>query len=281
MAQDPADAEYSAMPQNAIATGEVELVLPAAELAPKLVEYARTAVQTLTVPGDGDLPDGDRELMQKILTQVRARSGYDFSRYKYSTLMRRIQRRMQLHGYDSMAGYLAFVREHADEAQTLFADFLITVTNFFRDAEAFAVLEQEVIPELFRNKTSEDQVRVWVTGCATGEEAYSLGMLLLEYAHQTAHAPGIQIFATDLSETALRRARGTVSRFDPDRRQPLTAGALFYEGTGRLPRAAGAARVGALCPAQPAQGSAVLQDRPDQLSQCVDLSAAQRAEAAV
>jgi two-component system, chemotaxis family, CheB/CheR fusion protein len=207
VAQDPADSEYSAMPQSAIATGEVELVLPTGELAPKLVEYARTAAQTLTVPSEAELPEGERELMQKVLTQVRARSGYDFSRYKYSTLLRRIQRRMQLHGYDNMAGYLAFVREHADEAQTLFADFLITVTNFFRDAEAFAVLEQEVIPELFRDKTSEDQVRVWVTGCATGEEAYSLGILLLEYAHQTAHAPGIQIFATDLSEVALRRAR--------------------------------------------------------------------------
>jgi two-component system CheB/CheR fusion protein len=207
VAQDPNDAEYDAMPKSAIATGEVELVLPAGELAAKLAEYAQRATAAPPPAGDTDLPETERELMLKILTQVRARSGYDFSRYKHSTLMRRIQRRMQLHGIDQLAGYLGFLREHGEEAQTLFADFLITVTNFFRDAEAFATLEHEVLPELFRAKTNDDQVRVWVTGCATGEEAYSIGMLLLEYAHQMAHPPAIQVFATDLSELALRRAR--------------------------------------------------------------------------
>jgi two-component system CheB/CheR fusion protein len=206
LAQAPGDAEYDSMPQNAIASGAVELVLPAAEMPAKLVEYCRKAWQAPA--GDGDeAPETEREVIQKILTQVRVRTGYDFTRYKYSTLLRRIRRRMQLHNFAQLSQYLDYVREHADEAQTLFADFLISVTNFFRDPEAFAALEQTVIPELFRDKQSDDQVRVWVAGCATGEEAYSIGILLLEYAHQLPHPPSVQIFATDLSETALRQAR--------------------------------------------------------------------------
>lgn len=207
VAQDPADAEYSTMPQSAIASGAVELVLPAADMGGKLLEYIRNAWQPQPRPEEEEAPLSEREIVQRILTQVRVRTGYDFTRYKQSTLLRRIRRRMQLHGFLSFNPYLEFVREHADEAQVLFSDFLITVTNFFRDREAFVALEQDVIPELFRGKLSDEQVRIWVAGCATGEEAYSIGMLLLEHAHQINQPPGIQIFATDLSETALRQAR--------------------------------------------------------------------------
>jgi len=207
VAQDPADAEYDAMPQSAIASGAVELVLPAAEMGARLLGYIGNTWQTQPAQEEEETPVDERDVVQRILTQVRVRTGYDFTRYKQSTLLRRIRRRMQLHGFVSLNHYLDFVREHADEAQTLFSDFLITVTNFFRDRDAFAALEQDVIPELFRDKLSDDQVRVWVAGCATGEEAYSIAILLLEYAHQLNQPPSIQIFATDLSDAALRQAR--------------------------------------------------------------------------
>ncbi len=139
---------------------------------------------------------------------MRTSTGYDFTRYKQATLLRRIRRRMQLRNLDTLTTYLAYMRQHPEEAQTLFSDFLITVTNFFRDAESFAALERDVIPELFQDKTSDDQIRVWVAGCATEEEAYSLAILLLEQAHRLNQPPSIQIFATDLSEDALRRVRG-------------------------------------------------------------------------
>ena len=208
VAQDPADAEYDAMPQSAIATGFVELILPAAQIAARLVEYAHTAKREPSILAtEEEPPDNARDLIKEILDQVRAGTGYDFGRYKQSTILRRIHRRMQIYGYDQLTGYLEFLHEHGDEVQKLSADFLISVTNFFRDAEAFTALEREVVPGLFRNKQGEDQVRVWVTGCATGEEAYSMGILLLEYAQHLQHPPHIQVFATDISELALRRAR--------------------------------------------------------------------------
>lgn len=207
VAQDPADAEYDAMPRSAIATGAVELVLPAAEMAPKLLDYVRS-VSNAPVPGDGEeMPEDVREVMQRILTHVRVRTGYDFTRYKPSTLLRRVRRRMQLYTMESLSQYLDYIRDHGDEAQTLFADFLITVTNFFRDPETFTYLDQEIIPRLLQSKTGNDQLRIWVPGCATGEEAYSIGILLLEHAHRLNQPPSIQIFATDLSDAALRRAR--------------------------------------------------------------------------
>jgi two-component system CheB/CheR fusion protein len=148
-----------------------------------------------------------RDLIQEMLNHVRTRSGYDFERYKQSTIVRRIHRRMQIYGHTQLPQYLDFLQEHEEEPLKLAGDFLISVTNFFRDPPAFAALEQDVIPGLFRNKQSDDQVRVWVTGCATGEEAYSIGILLLEYAHGMQAPPNLQIFAADISELALRRVR--------------------------------------------------------------------------
>lgn len=207
VAQDPADAEYGTMPQSAIATGQVELILPAAQIATKLVEYQRNVRPGSLLAPTEESSDSARDLIQEILDQVRVRSGHDFGRYKQSTILRRIHRRMQIYGYEQPGQYLDYLHEHEEEVQSLSSDFLISVTNFFRDTEAFAALERDVIPAIFRNKQAEDQVRVWVTGCATGEEAYSLGILLLEHAQHLQHPPHIQVFATDVSELALRRAR--------------------------------------------------------------------------
>jgi two-component system CheB/CheR fusion protein len=142
-----------------------------------------------------------------ILAQVQARTGHDFSQYKMSTILRRIQRRMQLNGYKTLDAYLEFLRHSAGEAQAMFNDLLIGVTNFFRDRESWLALVKEVIPVLFEGKEAGDTIRAWTIGCATGEEAYTLAILLVEHAATVDIRPQIQVFASDLDENALLRAR--------------------------------------------------------------------------
>ena len=137
---------------------------------------------------------------------MRTRTGRDFSYYKRATILRRISRRMQVNGIDELPGYLAFLRTHPGEAGALLQDLLISVTNFFRDREAFDALEQH-IPELFRDKGPNDCVRAWVPACASGEEAYSIAILLAEHARTLDAPPTIQVFATDLDEEAIAAAR--------------------------------------------------------------------------
>ena len=205
--QDPNEAEYDGMPQSAIATGLVDLVLPLAEMPKKILRFARTRPR-IAVPEDEEtLGDSQRQTLQKIFAQIRARTGRDFTRYKRSTILRRIQRRMQLAHVEELADYLAWLREEPDEVHALADDFLITVTNFFRDSEVAERLEQEIVPQLFEGKGPGETVRVWSVGCATGEEAYSVAMLLLEEAARHEAPPEIQIFASDLHEHSLRKAR--------------------------------------------------------------------------
>lgn len=206
LVQDPDEAAYAGMPRSAIATGLVDRVLQAREMAEKLVEYQQQA-QRIQLPDEPeDLPDDTTATLLKILTQLRSRIGHDFSHYKRATLLRRIARRMQINQIETLPAYLTFLREHADETKALFKNLLISDTNFFRDPDAFAALEQ-VIPNLFEGKSRSDQVRVWVPGCATGEEAYSLAILLAEHADTLDDPPKIQIFATDIDEEALTTAR--------------------------------------------------------------------------
>jgi len=141
-----------------------------------------------------------------VLVFLRMRTGRDFSCYKRATILRRVARRMQVNGVDDLPAYLSFLRTHPGETGALLQDLLISVTNFFRDRDAFQAL-QEQIPHLFRNKTQGDAVRVWVPACATGEEAYSVAMLLLEHARSMDAPPALQVFACDLSEEAIQEAR--------------------------------------------------------------------------
>ncbi|HTJ45401.1 MAG TPA: CheR family methyltransferase [Kofleriaceae bacterium] len=202
-AQDPDDAEYDAMPRAAIATGLVDLVAPAGDLLARV----------LAIASDQDLADERRpreslaDALRDILTLVRLRTGHDFSNYKRATLLRRISRRMQVAQTESMASYLEVVREHPSELGALLRDFLISVTNFFRDQDAFRALEQLVMPKIFEGKDANSQVRIWVPGCATGEEAYSLAMLACEEAARHPDPPHVQVFATDIDEDALAEAR--------------------------------------------------------------------------
>ena len=205
--QDPEEAEYDGMPRSAIRTGVVDLVLPLREIPAAVLRYAQTEPR-VTVPADGEeLPaDGHRQL-QKIFSILHSHTGRDFSRYKRSTMLRRIVRRMQLRQVEELDRYLELLGAEPDEVRTLADDLLITVTAFFRDAPVFDAIAKDVLPRLFDGKGPGDRIRVWSVGCATGEEAYSLGMLMLEEAGRREAPPQIQIFASDLHERSLQKAR--------------------------------------------------------------------------
>jgi two-component system CheB/CheR fusion protein len=205
--QDPADADHGGMPRSALATGLVDLSAPAGELAEKLVEYHKSADRIRLPEGDDELPANESFKFLKILTQLESQTGHDFSRYKRSTILRRIKRRMQVNQVENMGAYLAHLRNNDREAQALMKNFLISVTNFFRDDQAFDVLIRKVIPQLFDQKSAADMIRVWVPGCATGEEAYSIAMLLYEQMDNVSSSPQVQVFASDLDEDALAFAR--------------------------------------------------------------------------
>jgi two-component system CheB/CheR fusion protein len=202
LAQDPKEAVYDAMPRSAIEAGLVDLILPAGEMAGRIRSLSAGGERPAELAAPA--PESD---VQQILTLLRERTGQDFSQYKLPSTMRRIARRLQVHQLPDINSYLSYFREHAEEAPALLRDLLISVTNFFRDREAFEALNRKVVPKLFANKGASDQVRAWVVGCATGEEAYSLAMLLLEYAAGLSESPKIQIFATDIDEKAILEAR--------------------------------------------------------------------------
>jgi two-component system CheB/CheR fusion protein len=206
IAQQPEEAEHDEMPRAAIASGLVDVVLPAWEIAQRLMTIGHASNDLLSLLDDRRTA-AVSETLRDILAIVRVRSGHDFSSYKRATLVRRIVRRMQVCQTETIAQYHKYLRDHPQELASLLRDFLISVTSFFRDPESYAALARDVIPSLFAGKTSDDHVRVWVAGCATGEEAYSLAMLLAEHAAQSRVAPAIQIFATDIDEGALDEAR--------------------------------------------------------------------------
>jgi two-component system CheB/CheR fusion protein len=206
--QDPDEAEYSDMPRNSIATALVDHVLPVAAIPGKIIAYrdnlARLGIATTDTR---EPPPTDEDALRDLFTQMRIRTGHDFSNYKRATVLRRIRRRMSVHQILDLHSYAQYVRERPEEAQGLLKDLLISVTNFFRDREAFEAFERDVIPKLFLSKREEDDVRAWIAGCATGEEAYSIAMLLAEYSAGMPGAPAVQVFATDIDAAAIAVAR--------------------------------------------------------------------------
>lgn len=227
IAQDPNEAEHNSMPATAISTGMVDWVLPVEKMAPKLLQFARNERRMKLPPEipdadephakDEDAPGGptvseetrdpeDESAIAEVLADVRAQTGHDFTHYKRATVLRRIARRLQVNSIESIPKYLEFMRTHAVETRALLQDLLIGVTHFFRDRDAFAALEAH-IPQLFAGKKKDDEVRVWVAGCATGEEAYSIAMLLCEHANRLSNPPNVQLFATDIDEQAIADAR--------------------------------------------------------------------------
>lgn len=217
LAQTPADAEYGDMPSNAIATGAVDFVRPADELARKVVELWEN-MQQIVLP---DLPDLDlavRHLspgaeqqaeaaLAEAILLLRSRTGHDFRRYKRATVLRRVERRMQVNGVPTLPDYLEVLRLNPQETSALLQDLLISVTNFFRDREAFAALDHELESSIYQPGDNRPKVRAWVAGCATGEEAYTVAMLLSERAGQQRLESGVQVFASDIDERAIAIAR--------------------------------------------------------------------------
>jgi two-component system CheB/CheR fusion protein len=199
--QDPDEAEFPAMPRNAIATGVVSFVAPICRLAGQIAEVARSKEAVRSLDEDGLAND-----LRKLIGFLRARTGHDFSNYKRATVMRRVLRRMQVCRVTEMSAYSELLNGSPEEAQELFRDLLISVTHFFRDEQCFETLQTKVIAPLF-DKIPGDGIRVWSVGCATGEEAYSLAILMLEEAARRNVRVPIQIFASDLDDGALATAR--------------------------------------------------------------------------
>ncbi|WP_250501218.1 CheR family methyltransferase [Caballeronia sp. GAWG1-5s-s] len=216
LAQTPSDAEHAEMPQHAIATSQVDIVLPASEMPQRLIELLANAQRIQLESLEVAEPANDRtrriandpeRALSDILMHLRVRTGHDFRLYKRATVLRRIERRMQVNGQRDLMGYRDFLRATPDEANALLGDMLIGVTQFFRDRGAFDYLEREVISTLFAEDPGEGQVRVWVAGCASGEEAYSISLQLAQARDAAASARSIQVFATDIDEAAISRAR--------------------------------------------------------------------------
>jgi two-component system CheB/CheR fusion protein len=206
MAQSPDTTEFSGMPQSAIVAGLVDLVLPPQDMAHHLTTYAlhafkhRTPISTAAAarPADG---------LNKIFFHLRSQTGHDFSHYKHNTILRRIERRMAVKQVEEIDAYVRMLQQTPAEVQALFFDLLIGVTHFFRDADAFEALQKSVVAEFFTRKPSGEAIRVWVPGCSTGEEAYSIAILLREQIESLRQDYRVQIFATDIDRRSIDIAR--------------------------------------------------------------------------
>ncbi len=207
LVQDPHTAINDSMPQQAIDTGAVDLILPAEEMAAQLQEMANGWTGIANLMSCDTIHNEELRLLFALL---KAKTGHDFSAYKRNTVLRRIDRRMMVNEVQRFRKYLTIVEQDAKEAEALYQELLIGVTGFFRDPEAFALLRSEVIPRLFANRAEDEPVRIWHACCATGEEAYSVAMLILEYLEERHLQTRVQIFATDLDEAAINQARAGI-----------------------------------------------------------------------
>lgn len=220
LVQEPSTAKYDGMPGSAINAGYASLVLPAESMPQVLLSGLRA----------GSLPPGEVKTtindINRILMLLRSNTGHDFSQYKKSTIARRIDRRMAMHNIDSREVYARYLKEHPAEAGKLFKELLINVTNFFRDPEAFEVLKRDVLPLLFSDKPDDYVFRAWVAGCATGEEAYSIAILLREYMDETQTERKVLLYATDLDDDAIAVARAGL--YPPNIAQDMSAERLRH-----------------------------------------------------
>jgi two-component system CheB/CheR fusion protein len=214
IAQSVEDAEFDGMPSSAIATGKVDIVLPVAEIGPKLVDVWRNA-RNIEMPAVEDgppvqpptSPEMAERALRRIMEILQSRTGHDFKHYKRATVLRRIERRLQVNGLPHMPAYVDYLESTLPETPLLLSDMLIGVTNFFRDRDAFEALERQILPALFDESLQGEQLRVWVAGCSSGEEAYSILMLLNQELANTRNARPLQVFATDIDQQAITRGR--------------------------------------------------------------------------
>ncbi|HEY3275029.1 MAG TPA: chemotaxis protein CheB [Syntrophorhabdaceae bacterium] len=199
--QEPSSAKFDGMPRSAIQKGLADYVLPAEEIPGQLATLFDRYLSR-----EEETPD-EANMIRKVLMIIRAKTGHDFSQYKKNTLSRRIRRRISIHNLQNIADYVRYLGDRPEEVKQLLKEMLINVTNFFRDPEAFEALTKVALPEILRDKPDDYLLRVWVAGCATGEEAYSIAMAIREHAEETGRDCKVQIFATDLDETSIAIAR--------------------------------------------------------------------------
>lgn len=206
MAQDPATARFDSMPRHGIATARITDVLAPAELAARLAEHAEEAGRRGDEPEAWSLGESPTAF-DRIATVLRRETGHDFSAYKPATILRRLSRRIQLWRCAGLDEYLEVLRGDTEEAHALYEDLLIGVTGFFRDPEAYRALQERVIPGFVEEREPGEAIRIWVPGCGTGQEPYSLAILFHEAAKDRSPPPPVKIFATDVNEDALAVAR--------------------------------------------------------------------------
>jgi two-component system CheB/CheR fusion protein len=205
--QNPREAEFNEMPRNSIATELIDAVLPVAEIPKRIVEYQHS-LGSMQVPLElSERRDEQQQALREIFSQLRLRTGHDFSNYKQATVLRRIERRIGVRALADLPTYAAYLKDDPQEPQALLKDLLISVTNFFRDKKAWEYLEKELIPKIIAGKDPDDSIRVWIVGCATGEEAYSIAMILSDQTLGMMGSPSVQIFATDIDAQAINFAR--------------------------------------------------------------------------
>jgi two-component system CheB/CheR fusion protein len=207
IAQDPESAVHPAISRAAIAIGAVDLVLSPARIADELQRLGKHPFVRQPVRPTSDDLVIHHEQLARIFVMLRTASGVDFTHYKSPTIRRRLQRRMVLHRLDSVEQYIRYMRENPEEVTRLYQDLLIHVTRFFRDPESFKALVVDVFPQLMQQRRGNQPIRIWLPGCSTGEEAYSVAIAFLEFLGDDPNAASIQIFATDVSETAIEQAR--------------------------------------------------------------------------
>jgi two-component system, chemotaxis family, CheB/CheR fusion protein len=224
MVQNPESAKFDGMPRSAIATGVADYVLPPEAMPAQLIEYVQHLF-TLQTTRQSPSPIEDPEALQRIFVLLRSRTKHDFSLYKQNTVRRRVERRMAVNRLERMTDYALFVQQSPRELDTLFRELLIGVTRFFRDGEVFESLDQHAVAHLTENRQPDQPIRVWVPGCATGEEAYSIAILIREQMNALGQEWETQIFATDIDEQAIEKARqgrfpdNTAADITPERLQ--------------------------------------------------------------
>lgn len=203
--QDPETAKYDGMPRSAITAGVEDFILEVKKIPEALVKYTNN--RTFKPIDKTEIISTNNELLEKIFILLRNETGCNFGDYKSSTVIRRVEKRMALNQVDKLETYLKYLQKNKEELRKLFDELLIGVTSFFRDKEAYLALEEKTIPQIIKNKIDGDTIRIWVAGCSTGEEAYSIAILFSEAISKQTKSLKLQIFASDLDERAINTAR--------------------------------------------------------------------------
>ncbi|TVQ11491.1 MAG: PAS domain S-box protein [Bacteroidetes bacterium] len=201
MAQDDNSAKFDGMPRSAIATGMVDYILPAEKMPEELLKYVKHPLTSKA--RENENTSGQDNTLGKILSIIRNTTGVDFTYYKPNTIIRRLERRISINQISSYDDYVTFLEQSVKEANILYKELLIGVTRFFRDTDSFDIIKEQVIPQILKNKSKDDPIRFWSVGCSTGEEVYSLAMLLKEHIGENDNNHDIKIFATDLDKESI------------------------------------------------------------------------------